>query len=437
MDRVLRMLRVSVLLATCLSAASASDWYVDGAAGNNGNTGASPGDAWKTITHALASTPQTGTQTIHVAPGTYDTGLGETFPWSWRPSLALIGDQGTASTIVVGSPGIPVMRMASISGGNGWVIGNDTLIQGISFQGGSSAIELASDFNEVSPTLRDLAIANTSFAGILVETFGSLFAGAASPVLQNVAISNCALGMAVSANGAVSATDCSFLDNAGSGVASDRSQLSLERCRIEDSGDWGLVFTSGEISLHATTITRNTGGIWGGPVFPSGFLSVATATQCTIADNGSIGVRTDNSPTGGSDVVLDSTIVHGHLDDLALASGSTVQYCEIGDGELAGTAGNFQADPQFVNAAAGNYQLLPGSPCIDAGNPALPIEADCTSPTSERIPSPRRNRRRIAPPSSIPAWRSPPSGPAERRARRRRAATWSSRPARRPWHTGW
>ena len=46
----------------------------------------------------------------------------------------------------------------------------------------------------------------------------------------------------------------------------------------------------------------------------------------------------------------------------------------------AGTNSNFQANPQFVNPSAGNYELLSTSPCIDAGNPALGSEADCSLP---------------------------------------------------------
>lgn len=37
---------------------------------------------------------------------------------------------------------------------------------------------------------------------------------------------------------------------------------------------------------------------------------------------------------------------------------------------------NLEADPLFVAAASGDYQLLAGSPAIDAGDPASPLDAD-------------------------------------------------------------
>ncbi|HEX2658868.1 MAG TPA: hypothetical protein VHU40_11375, partial [Polyangia bacterium] len=33
--------------------------------------------------------------------------------------------------------------------------------------------------------------------------------------------------------------------------------------------------------------------------------------------------------------------------------------------------GNTAVDPMFVNAAAGDFHLLPGSPAVDAGDPAV------------------------------------------------------------------
>jgi hypothetical protein len=37
---------------------------------------------------------------------------------------------------------------------------------------------------------------------------------------------------------------------------------------------------------------------------------------------------------------------------------------------------DIQADPMFVDTAAGDYRLLPHSPCIDAGDPASPLDPD-------------------------------------------------------------
>jgi hypothetical protein len=39
---------------------------------------------------------------------------------------------------------------------------------------------------------------------------------------------------------------------------------------------------------------------------------------------------------------------------------------------------NIFLDPMFVDTAAGDYHLLAGSPCIDAGDPALPLDPDNT-----------------------------------------------------------
>ena len=93
-----------VLLASSATA-RASDWYVDAQAGSDLNSGSSAAAAWKTITHALASIPALGPETIHVAPGTYDAALGEVFPWVLRSQAVLQGDQGSALTHITAMPG--------------------------------------------------------------------------------------------------------------------------------------------------------------------------------------------------------------------------------------------------------------------------------------------------------------------------------------------
>jgi hypothetical protein len=50
---------------------------------------------------------------------------------------------------------------------------------------------------------------------------------------------------------------------------------------------------------------------------------------------------------------------------------SDVQQASVG-------TGNITSDPMFVGASAGDYHLLPNSPCIDAGDPASPHDPDGT-----------------------------------------------------------
>jgi hypothetical protein len=83
----------------CTAPATKVDLYVDATsfAGGTG-TAACP---FKTVTAALAFADAT-TKTLHVAPGTYDAALGETYPFTLRNGLSLIG-AGAAATILKGS----------------------------------------------------------------------------------------------------------------------------------------------------------------------------------------------------------------------------------------------------------------------------------------------------------------------------------------------
>jgi parallel beta-helix repeat protein len=106
----------------------------------------------------------------------------------------------------------------------------------------------------------------------------------------------------------------------------------------------------------------------------AGQKAAPTITNCTIADNGANGVVAWGTGT----ITLTNSIVWGNADDInGNPLSFTVSYCDIGDGDLAGSDGNISDDPLFVNAAAGDYQLMIGSPCIDAatsdGAPSLDL----------------------------------------------------------------
>lgn len=91
---------ISFLLPPTLSLAI--DYYVDGASGNDANSGLSETDAWKTIGQALASTDGTPRSpvTIHVADGTYSASTnGEVFPLILEKYTHLVGISPESTTL--------------------------------------------------------------------------------------------------------------------------------------------------------------------------------------------------------------------------------------------------------------------------------------------------------------------------------------------------
>ena len=90
-----------------------------------------------------------------------------------------------------------------------------------------------------------------------------------------------------------------------------------------------------------------------------------------------------NAPGPNVELRITNSIIWGgnpvHSDFEPLSSNSTnfiIRYCDIGE-TWTGT-GNLNSDPLFVNAAAKNLRVQAGSPVINAGNPASPLDADGT-----------------------------------------------------------
>jgi hypothetical protein len=69
---------------------------------------------------------------------------------------------------------------------------------------------------------------------------------------------------------------------------------------------------------------------------------------------------------------IDSVILWSDGPDLAGSGPSTVMYSDVRQGAPPG-AGNISINPKLVDVSAGNFELADGSPCIDAGNPALQV----------------------------------------------------------------
>jgi len=128
-----------------------------------------------------------------------------------------------------------------------------------------------------------------------------------------------------------------------------------------------LALESARVTLVNTVLAHNRAALAG-----AGSVAYSTAMRllhCTLAHNGATGLVA----SFGGTLALTNCIVLGHA-TLNLADGQAVQYCDV-DGGYAGT-GNLNADPLFVDAAAVDYALQVGSPCIDTGA-VIGVTIDC------------------------------------------------------------
>ncbi len=363
-------------LTICTLSARAGDYYVDAANGSNANSGtfASP---WRTISFAHASAPTGAIERIHIAPGLYDTALGESFP------IIIHGFQSTRQ-FVAAAQGLGSVIVDAGGAGSAFMIISDhfyvapgTLLEGLSIQNAVTGVIVSMVDRPNTPELRDLDVSACT-TGISVVAGASNFT--LDALLERVSVHDCSSGLSIG-NSPPAAVRVTVLDSvignhATAGVSLGKgTQLVMRRSRIQHNGTHGLVsddqgFANVNYTLEDCAITDNGGnglellrGLpWTG--------TAATVTRCTIAKNVGIGVN-----AGGpyNSAALQACLVFGNADDLAPNGGTSAAFCDIGDGDFAGSNGNFAADPLFVDAANGDYRLRFGSPCIESGDPATPV----------------------------------------------------------------
>ena len=205
--------------------------------------------------------------------------------------------------------------------------------------------------------------------------------------------------------------ECTIADNyagQGGGVyCTNGSEVSFTACRIDDNrasfygggifGDasfqvilWGgslernlsglagagiasfntIMDLRGSI-LHANHTGTSGGAVYHIPGMPGEYLNI---DHCTVygnkADNGYQGIYA----LGYVDV--SNSILWGNGLDLRVDPNySTLEYSDVGWANISGTA-NISADPLLWEPEQGDFNLRPGSPCIDTGDPSSPLDPD-------------------------------------------------------------
>lgn len=312
--------------------------------------------------------------TIHIAPGTYFENLViERTPLGAR-NLSLIGTGGAEVTIVDGSESGPVIDVE----GSSLSLTGLTITNGHNdFGGGISArdstVVLRSSTvsgNVVSPGIRDSCYG----AGILMHS-GSLSL-IDSAVTDNRAIL-CGPGGVFVSYGSVSLTNSVVCNNSPGGILMI-GELTVVHSIVSNNVGFGMGLfgepngRKGALTLTNSTVSGNSGpGISVGD-YDSYYAYPAEAflVNSTLAENsgGGLGVRGSLGYT--SSATIQNSILWNNGSNAIMLSGSgasaTAEYALI-EGGWAGV-GNLDADPLFIDPGSGDLRLLPGSPCIDAGN---------------------------------------------------------------------
>ena len=305
--------------------------YVNAGVSSSGD-GTSWAQAFKTIPEAIAAA--TSGDTVLVKYGTYTSSI--TIDGK---DIRLASDDGTHNTYETAATdasqciidGENSHRLFTFS--NGETL--DAVVNGFTIQNGRASVGSAIELHSSSVTIKNCII-----QGNLATAYGGaiLCDGKNSSVtIQNSTISG-----------------NSTLDSGGGGIILLNcwtSTSTIQNCIISENyayGSGGGIRTSNsKLTIVNSTITGNSTGANGGGIFSDSILP--TITNTILWNNGS-----------------------------ETAGGATVTYSCVQGGYTG--EGNINADPLFVNAAAGDYNLQDASPCIDKGTssdaPATDIEGN-------------------------------------------------------------
>jgi hypothetical protein len=179
-------------------------------------------------------------------------------------------------------------------------------------------------------------------------------------ITTNVVISFCTAEYGGAVSKSIVANSILEFNSATFGGGASDSDIQLSSLYNNSASYGGAIFGDNYSSdIEGCLITANSAENQGGAFFQNPYgTSQTTFNNCTVTEN-----LSNFGSCGGiyGGVVLNS-IIYGNL-GYDLAGGAAAFYSNIGTGSVPAGQGNISLDPKFNL----EYELLPSSPCLDAG----------------------------------------------------------------------
>jgi len=365
-------------------------WYVNGAGGDNGNGGTGWGDAFATIGKALSAAGDY--DLILVADATYNEGE---LAVNKLVSLIGMGINQAGAQPVIDCQGSGRALYFGYIGVQNCVIDNFVIKNGRARWGSGGAIYSY----WTTPHIR-----NCVFIGNIADwNGGAIYCGSGTPTISNCTFSG---NEADEDGGAIycyycdpTITDCTFRDNiagqCGGAVYCTSCGAVVTNCAFGgNSANW----SGGAVCFDyysSPTVTNclfyaNSASDDGGALCCD--TSIATIANCTFSGNsadgngGALEVSMDSQLTVDNSILWQNSCSYSGDEVYVETLGIVVlDHCCV-DKAAGGYGGNgtlidsdcIYQDPQFVDAANGDYHLKDTSPCIDAGDNSLVTEGVAT-----------------------------------------------------------
>jgi hypothetical protein len=175
--------------------------------------------------------------------------------------------------------------------------------------------------------------------------------------------------------------DCVIAQGDDDAVDTFDSSVTLRNCIMRDWANpnedaKGVSVFHGEVTMEYCLFANCFVGV---SAKSSGPLATVRIDHCSIngIESGVTAATKSNASAGNINFFLSNSIVRSVepiRSDFGPERFVWVRYCDL-SAPWPGT-GNITDDPLFIDASAGNYRLQPGSPAIDAGDPAFALDPD-------------------------------------------------------------